>query len=158
MPRHVWSVLCAKTSVDSQTNNLSLFEVLEQVTVLGGAPVDRKIAIPMQLELASSWTRSDRAVGETATMRFRLIMPNGIVENGPQTQVNMLLHERQRVLIKMNALPIHGQGQYEFLVEVLTPDNKWEECARVPLAVFIAAAGEGVPGAATGDSVPRGGT
>ncbi len=31
MIEHVWSVVCAKTATDRQTNTISLFEVIEQI-------------------------------------------------------------------------------------------------------------------------------
>jgi hypothetical protein len=57
---HVWTILCSRAVIDRDTNNMSLLEVIEQLT-LGDAspPVEGEGLAPIQLELVTLWTRRE---------------------------------------------------------------------------------------------------
>ena len=38
MIEHAWSVLCTRSVTDRESNNISLFEVIEQISTVGPAP------------------------------------------------------------------------------------------------------------------------
>lgn len=74
---HVWSILCGKSTTDRETNNLSLFEVIEQINVLGPLPEPAaKMALPMPFELVSLWCRANPGEPEESTARIKLLAPN----------------------------------------------------------------------------------
>src|SRR3989338_5214550 len=58
MINHLWSIACSRTSVDRESNNISLFEVLEQLTLSGG-PIQpgKKGVVPILFEIVSLWTK-----------------------------------------------------------------------------------------------------
>lgn len=59
MIRNAWSVLCTRCIVDSQTNNITLTEVVEQLNVPAGAQV-QGVALAQQMDLVSFWYRANQ--------------------------------------------------------------------------------------------------
>ncbi len=140
MPQHVWSILCTKASIDNQSNNVSLFEVIEQLTIRG-APQSQEFLLPGTFELVSLWVRTDPAVPESAAMRIQLQRPDGSLKGGGTMDVNLTSALRNRTLAKMNGLPLLGAGRYCFIVESkLASEAVWTLCARIPVEVAIEAA------------------
>ncbi|MFB6212469.1 MAG: hypothetical protein ABEI53_01470, partial [Candidatus Magasanikbacteria bacterium] len=63
---HIWSVLCNKTLVDQDTNNISLIDVVEKIDLAG--PLEeieevtegnKKAEIGVDFQLVSFWFRAD---------------------------------------------------------------------------------------------------
>jgi hypothetical protein len=149
MARHVWSVLCSKSIEDKATNNLTLFEVLEQVTLnaLPGADplaqVEQSRAqgktplVPIPFELVTLFARSNIFASEAAHCRVRLFAPSGEELGEPEARA-MDLHrfQRYRGRAQFDALPFAGFGRYEFAVELNSGDSGWQQVAKVPLDVL----------------------
>jgi|GEM_PF-4752138 len=57
MARHMWTIMCSKSSIDRQTNNLSLFDIIEKIDVAVVAQVDQ-IIVPIPFHLVTMWVRS----------------------------------------------------------------------------------------------------
>jgi hypothetical protein len=75
---HVWTVVCSRSATDRESNNLSLFDVLEQINLLGPLPdPGARVALPLQYEVISLWTRANPDDAEESTSRIRLMSPNG---------------------------------------------------------------------------------
>ncbi len=79
MIRHVWSVLCTKSSIDSDTNNISLFEILEQIQVsqFPEPAGDAITVVPMPVELVSLWTREPVGEPQQGECRLTMYSPRG---------------------------------------------------------------------------------
>ena len=75
MIRHVWSVLCEKSIIDRDTNNISL-DVLERVAMtLQGSREDR-VLVPTPIRLVSLW-QHDGESSEPGRARVRVLGPGG---------------------------------------------------------------------------------
>lgn len=138
MARHIWSVLCTKGSIDSQTNNVSLFNVTEKFAISGRPPEPEAIAvIPGPMELVTLSMRSNVAEPETVMARIALLAPNGERTEGSTFAIEMVGNFiRNRHVLRINALPLRGSGIYEFVVEFQTTGtNDWIEVARIPLEI-----------------------
>ena len=137
MPRHVWTVLCSNTSIDNQTNNISLFEVVEGLSLPGEAPADRDIALPVKLVLVTLWARSNPEVPEGGNGRFRFVAPDSrMLQTGEHELQLQGEYIRSRNLSRLEVIPLHGPGFYEYTIEYRTPNEAdWVEVKRVPLEV-----------------------
>lgn len=136
MARLLWTVLCSKTSIDRESNNISLFEVLEQVTV-EGPPEDARINLAATSTLVTEWMRSDIDQPESRFGRFSLVGPSGEVFGGVEFEINLSDEVRHRSLINMHTLPLQGPGIYEFVIEIRDDDGGgWQEASRIPLQVL----------------------
>jgi hypothetical protein len=79
MPKHLWTVFCSKSILDRNTNNVSLIEVVEELTIgltQGSAiPSDNPVVIPITASLVTLWVRNDPLSSESTVGRFYLIGP-----------------------------------------------------------------------------------
>ena len=130
---HVWSVICSRSSTDKETNNLSLFDIIEQLNVLGPLPdAGAKNAVPVAYEIVSLWARSG-AEPEESTGRVRLVGPNGAEAFTQEFPVNLTGHARMRTQLRTVGFPILGSGRYVFFIEIRRPNDNWESVARIPV-------------------------
>ena len=133
---HVWSVVCGRSSTDRETNNISLFDVIEQLNVLGPLPPPQPgatAAIPIAFELVSVWSRANPEEGEDSTGRVRLLGPNGnqLFEN--TFPVSLIDYPRMRTQLRTMGFPLVGTGRYTFVVEIQRANSQWESVARIPV-------------------------
>lgn len=130
---HVWSVVCTRSATDRETNNISLFEVIEQLNVLGPLPEGANVGLPISFELVSLWSRAQPAEAEESTARFTLIAPNGVEIHGQEFAVNLTENIRMRTQLRSVGFPVRGAGRYTFKVEIRRAGENWEMVARIPV-------------------------
>ena len=143
----IWSVICARSSIDSESNNVSLFEALEQLNVPSDVEKQRgpsgeqiDILIPQTIELISLWRLSDYKKPEKAECRVRLRTPQGIGEVSKPFMIDLSTSglKRFRTVMKINGIPFKGFGTYFFVVELRNEaSGTWEEKAKVPIDVEV---------------------
>jgi len=140
MIEHVWSIICGRSSTDRETNNLSIFDVIEQINVLGPLPdASAHGAIPIQYEVLSLWSRSQPAEQEESTGRISLLSPTGTEVFTQSFPVSLQQHERIRTQMKSMGFPILGAGRYVFLIEILRANDHWDTVARLPVQLVSTA-------------------
>jgi len=131
-------VVCTKTSIDSETNNVSLFEVIEQVqisTVPEAAPDTVTMAV-MPMECVSLWMREPITEPQHGECRLALRGPRGAsVSSAPQA-LDLSKYRRFRSRLRLPGLPIDGLGLCEIEVQ-FRPESEaeWNTVARVPIEV-----------------------
>lgn len=130
---HVWSVLCSRSSTDKETNNVSLFDVIEQLNVLAPDPIPDGAGIPIQSELVTLWSRENPEEPGRTGGRVRLLSPNASVAFAQEFDINLLEHHRVRTQLRMNGFPLRGFGRYLLVVEQRQGEDAWREVARIPI-------------------------
>src|SRR3989338_249472 len=97
MIKHAWTVLCQKSIMDQETNNISL-DVLEQLNVKDlSFPEEAKgIIFPIQMEIVSLWYRTQKDQGLKGKSQQRIIAPNGEEVGKTNIEINLLNHQRYR--------------------------------------------------------------
>jgi hypothetical protein len=133
MIRHAWSVLCQTPLTDASSNNVSLINVVEQLTLSG--PVPRGAVIPFNLHLVSLWVRDPSDPPARGRGRLRTETPAGA---GGQIEFDLDLTDQSRLRTfgEIATLTARGTGLYWFIVELQrSPDSAWTEVARLPLQV-----------------------
>jgi hypothetical protein len=138
MVKHVWSILCAKSSIDRTTNNISLFEVIEQLQIQ--APPERLreagfAAFP--LEFISLWCREVADTPARGTGRVVILDPAGNELNSTTFDLDVTTHQRRRVISKLGGMPVRGNGQYLVRVQQQVDDETWTTVAEVPLDITV---------------------
>ncbi len=140
MITHIWSVLCARTVIDSETNNISLIDVLEQLNLKVEPVPDGKVGlVPIPYEVVSFWRRTRSNEPTQGRARLRLLAPDG-KEIGPahEVQLDLSAHPRLRSRARGLGIPVLVSGEYHFTVELQSEDGgTWDEVARIPLQVTI---------------------
>lgn len=144
--QHIWTILCSSSSIDSQTNNVSLYNIIEEVGFqlqpTNGQQVNfsEKKGLPFNMEVVSLWKRTNQE-NLVADAKVELLDPSNQkmqealykLEFKPQ-------HQRMRFIIKMNGITITSQGEYNFSI-LLKEDgsDNFKEVARIPIVVKITA-------------------
>ncbi len=105
---HVWSVLCRRSSIDRETNNISLFDVVEQLQLFEGSEVPSSVAGPF--EIVSLWTRSAEPTRGEAQISLR--GPSGRLLIPPLLQeIDLREARRLRARQRLSLIPIEGSGE-----------------------------------------------
>jgi hypothetical protein len=134
MINHVFSVICDKSSIDSETNKVSILEVLEQLIVF--TDQSERISLPIQFELFSLWTRAQFDKPAQGQMRIHFCNPSGVCKVQAEVAIDLSSVLFYRTRFRANGIELVGPGVYKFVVE-LKPDEKteWVEVAQLPLWV-----------------------
>ncbi|HMD89375.1 MAG TPA: hypothetical protein VKF38_09455 [Anaerolineaceae bacterium] len=136
MIEHVWTVICSNAIIDQDTNNISIFNILEQVSIPAEAANSQAIAI--NVELLTLWIRSDLSKPASGMSRVNLIAPQGEVIQSDDSQLDLSQFERLRSRSLYQGLPYKGEGVYQFVVEYRpAEDANWQKVASIPLKVKL---------------------
>ena len=145
MVKHIWSVLCQSSVVDSQSNNVSLYNIVERLEVNinpNGSttfPVVKNINLPWQYELVSLWSRTKKGGEENANIRIDLLDPNGKELKSFEKEIIIPADKkRMREINKIQGISLTESGDYTFVVSIKQANNsKYEKVASLPLEVMI---------------------
>jgi hypothetical protein len=134
MIHHAWSVLCSRSSIDNESNVISLFDVIEEVNVQGA--IDAPGVIPGPFDLISLWSRDKPDAPAQGEARWTLITPSGSPSIQNTVSVDLTQYQRLRSRARLSGIPIDAPGQYWFKCELQQPGSaEWVEVARLPLQV-----------------------
>lgn len=143
----IWAILCQSTVIDRYTNNVSLLNVLEEITLTSAPPQEasgRKgmgAGASIVFEIVALWVRSDLEVPERGYGRIRLATPDNQISTGQEFEVDLTQYLRLRHRTHISTLPIRGEGIYRFVIDGRTDTQDWVEMFEVPLRVVIQAEG-----------------
>lgn len=136
MIEHVWTVLCTRSSVDKETNNISIFEVIEQLTIKDNA--GKPGLAPGPFEIVSLWSRT--AADEPSRGEARLLFqtPGGRTSISQTHEIDLRQYRRLRSRHRIPAIPIDGPGLYTLVVEFRQLDQEeWVQVVKIPLEVRV---------------------
>jgi hypothetical protein len=132
MAIHIWTAICTDASVDNASNKLSMFNLVEEITLLE-LPEEWPVAIPIEFEIVTYWVRSDQSQPEKAESR---LVFEGIEEQQifDHQSIDLTTYERLRHRNRLSGMPVEGLGRVWFVTQLKKEDD-WEEVARVPIDV-----------------------
>ena len=150
MARHVWSVLCAKSSIDKDENQVSLLSVAEKLILYVEPGTQDEVEsqaraakkkkqmqlVPANLHFVSWWVRSDYETAEQFTVRFRLDLPDGRMLPQRTVEVDLVEGTGGRIRWKLETIPFVGAGLYWISVQSKR-ETHWRTESKVPLEVAI---------------------
>ena len=142
--RVTWALICRHAITNRDSNNISLIEVIDELTVAGPPPqsdlqVGEASNVLIDLQLVVLWSRSDPNISEKSPTRVKAVGPYGAEALTVERIVDLTEFSRMRMLAHLLGAPIPfaQQGQYLFNIEVQTCDSQWEEVFQVPLWVNV---------------------
>jgi hypothetical protein len=120
---------------------LTLIDTAEEVSVRGVLPPER-VAVPLELALATFWVREKPDAVELGQTRFAVRSPAGEeLDFGAPVDVDLQTEPRVQTVGRIEVMPLLGAGRYEFVVQYRRQgDQEWGNCAQVPLDVGVSAA------------------
>lgn len=133
MIEHIWSVLCSRSVIDSETNNVSIQDVIEQITIVA-KPTENGF-LPFPLELITLWGRKEIDRPANGTERVSFVTPSGKSTLISESKIDLSKIERHRQRIKFPGIPLSEAGRYYFRVEFKVDDDEYHEVAAIPLAI-----------------------
>ena len=140
-PEHIWSLLCSTSVVDKDTNNVSVFNLVEQLNVnIDLTKIknnkDSKIGIPVNFQLINRF-----AVKENKNFQLRIEMISPDNESSVLIEKDIEIAKgitSMRVRNMIGVLPLKGSGTYHFHVNVRADKNEdFSTAAIVPLGVTL---------------------
>ncbi len=139
MVEHLWTVLCSRSLVDVESQNISLLEVIDEITLPADTFVEKSnVPVNLQIELVTCWRRSNLTQPGKSRARMVLSGPNGKTLEEQAYSVDLTEGPRRRTRIRIPGLNLTGPGTYTFQVELQSIGNgPWMKVAKLPLDVML---------------------
>ena len=139
-----WAILCERVTIDRETNNLSLINVIEEVAVPAQPPQDLSEAIsqsviPANFELVTLWSRSNPEYPERWIGRVRIVVPDGPESITQEHEIDLTQFLRLRSRLKLPGIPAGGEGLYLFRIEGKPIGGEWSGMFDLPLRLVLQA-------------------
>lgn len=125
-----WALTCRDFSVDSETNNITYRDAIEQVKATE-FPAD----LPPFITISMLWRRDDIEVSES--FRYRVILEDKNRDEASRTEpneVDLADHERFRANIVNPPISIEEPGTIWFRIQK-NENGEWENCAELPVEI-----------------------
>ena len=138
-----WAVIAESSAVDQDTNNISLFHIIEDVNIPEPPeslqPVEDGDTLPvvaLRFVIVAVFARTEEDTGEKKEVQLVVEMPNGnVAETGVIFEVDLETAHRNRTRVNVSTLPLAGQGEYRFQFRGLDNDERWRVMSETPLHV-----------------------
>jgi|SRR3989344_7002205 len=142
--RHIWSVLCKKSSINQDDNLISMDDVLEEINVTftknnDVAKYPYKLNVPMNYEIVSFWFKGKKEELAKAQIEYSLISPDGNELFNKIQDIEIPINIRRfRSRMKISGLPVTMSGDYIFRVKLKEDREKsFKLYSELPLEVKI---------------------
>jgi len=139
--RHIWSLLCSRSVTDKVSNNVSLFEVLEEIHLPPGVAEKKggstEVIVPMPADWVTLWARSKKEKPETVLVKDTILSPSGKILGEREYSVNLQENGRSRAIRRIPLPPSDKSGVYRFRTQVKDEEQKsWRRVSEIPLEVI----------------------
>lgn len=145
---HVWSVVCSSSSVDRETNNISLFNLIEKLTFNIPTTVlekvkreeKRSIAFPIEFEVVSRFRRSEAKEGFAFDYRLRVLNAESRIIFAGQEQKIALKEgiDNIRIRNQFKNIPIQKTGIYKIVIEIRNVgETTFRSVYSIPLDIVV---------------------
>ena len=137
--KNLWSIICRSSSIDRDTNIISLFDLVEEITItsdLKSGSIKNSELIHIPIEIITMWQRSESIEKDLViNVKIVSVSPNGKENNiGPVALTFEKGKPRVRLRVKVGGVVFNGFGQYNFKV-LFEEKNKYVEVEEIPLEV-----------------------
>jgi hypothetical protein len=139
MAQHIWTVPCRFSTIDRQSNNVSLIEVLEEITVPTVLPQQPDVGIvPAIFDVTTLWSRENDEQPESGFGRMSFLSPAGQTVFTNEYEIDLRENRRFRSIGRVLGFPAQVSGRCHFRVDRRRSANDdWEQVAMVPVWVNI---------------------
>jgi hypothetical protein len=138
--KHIWSVICQKSLIDSEANNISLIDCLEEIQFTfnkNDIKSDDKKIIPFKFHLVGFWEVEKE--DKNFEIKIEIIDPDKKLLSDSENKFSIeknILRFRSRIIFEK--IPITTQGRYIFKIwQKNKLKNKYELVSELPLGIRI---------------------
>lgn len=135
----LWALLCDGSSIDRDSNRITIFNVLEEVQVGLTPPQEpgQTAIIPMKYQMVTQFARSHEQTAERSIIRLRIVGPDNDELASNEFEVDLSRHLRLRHKNNFRQLPVGQTGYYRYVLESRSNSNSWDLMFEVPLRVVL---------------------
>ena len=139
MARFTGLWFCERVIVDAATNNVSIFNILDEIHPQlpsegdrAKAPRNAKPAVAFMCSVVSFWARDDIEKPErrAPNVRVQLRSPKGKKLIEVTHQLDLATYPRARLIANLPALPVPEEGVYQWSVALETTRGRWSTRGR----------------------------
>ena len=138
--KHIWSIICEKSSIDFESNLLSLFNCVEEMKFV----VDKtkmlpkgKLVIPVNFQIVSFWSIEDFNKENILDIKWEFSDPKEKVLNEFKNILKIKKGiKRFRNRTNVQGMPITESGRYYFRIWQ-KKNNKFELVSELPIDVDL---------------------
>ncbi len=139
--KHVWSILCQSSSIDFEKNLLSLFNCVEEMSLVIDSDKfseGKKIVIPAEFQLISFWTREGDLEEEKLELKGEFVNPDGDVLSSFNNSITIKKGApRFRNRTNIKGLPVNKEGRYYLKIWQKGDEQSFNLKAELPVDVKI---------------------
>lgn len=137
--KNIWSVIFNRAVVDSNSNSISLFDGVDEITVNFSSLEEMQKStknIPIHFTVVSLWKDDDISRARRFDCVIELLDPNNkkIAEftNSPIFDQGK---KKLRTITEMNGMTVTEEGEYNLVVKYKENDGKFITAAKLPIDV-----------------------
>ncbi|MFA4942345.1 MAG: hypothetical protein WC564_01755 [Patescibacteria group bacterium] len=139
--KNIWSILCQESSVDSNTNKISLFNCIDELTMSFARREeinDKPKNIPLSFDLVSLWTK-EIDEPDNFNILIQFFDPNGKELKSFEQDISFERgKKRLRAIIKVNGFVITSDGTYKIKLSYKqNDDDKYKPFSELPFDVIF---------------------
>ncbi len=149
---HVWSMLCQTSSIDYQTNEVSLLRIIEEFNLEAQAKDEdtkRKlenmekeaIEFPINVQLFSMWQREEKMPEKSDKARIKVVWIDPRGQELQSLEYDLQIPEdkiRMRYRINLGSIKLSVDGRYKFRVALgKEGSSEFEQVVEIPVDVKI---------------------
>ncbi len=137
--KHIWTVICQNSSIDKETNLLSMFDCIEELSLEINKIKSSKsnLSIPIKFDIVSFWIIENPEKENTLEIAIEILDPNKKLLHRLENKFDVkkgALRFRNR--IHMQGLPITEAGRY--IIKIMQKNKKdLKTVTELPLDVKI---------------------
>lgn len=125
--KHIWSVLCQKSSIDFENNLVSLFGCIEEINLVFNdtkSANDEKIVIPVDWQLVSFWTTDENENDDHLDLKIDFIDPSNNCLSSYENRIEIKRGmKRFRGRMTISGFQVTKNGRYFCRILKKTNDN-----------------------------------
>lgn len=138
--KHIWSIICEKSSIDFETNSLSLFNNIEEINLTidkTKASRNEKIVIPANFQIINFWVTESPEKENSTEIKAEFIDPEGENLNKFEQSLKMKKGiKRMRNRANIQGIPVTKNGRYYYRISQ-KKNEKFKVVAELPLDINV---------------------
>lgn len=139
--RYIWSVICQKALIDTQTNTLSIQDVAEQLDISVNKEEleksDKPLKISAEFDIIQMWKDDEKEKDREFEGRIELHDPSGKVLGTNDMPLRFKKGtNRLRNRIHVQGMVVTQEGEYQY-VSKIKEGGKFKKVGSVPLDIVV---------------------
>lgn len=131
--KHLWSLICEKSSIDFETNTVSIFNCIEELGIVTDKLVDQ---IPLSFQILGLWELEGE---KNLALKIEVIDPNKNIINTLNANFPINgVYKRFRSRLNIQGMPVNKSGRYVIKISRKLEDvDKYKNESEIPLDLNI---------------------